>query len=48
MGQGLLMLKHHAEIAHVEPSAARFVAFEKNGRLVRWLLVAILQRDRSR
>jgi hypothetical protein len=25
----------------------RFVAFEKNGRLVRWLFVAILQRNRS-
>ena len=28
MGQGLLMIKHRAEIAHVEPTAAR-VAFPK-------------------
>jgi len=41
------VVEHRAEIAHIDPAAARFVAFEKNGRLIRWLFVAILHRDRS-
>jgi len=41
MRQRLLVVKHCAEIAHIDPAAVRFVAFEKNGRLVRRLFVAL-------